>query len=82
MNDIARRRWDTSDGMPGSHTIEECLEVMLHRIRSGDLDAEHIIIAYGKIEDGAALTGYMQAGSFDAFGQAGLLHLVFRMFDE
>jgi hypothetical protein len=82
MNDIARKRWDSGDGMPGSYSIEDCLEALLHRVRSGDLDAEHIIVAYGKIEDGAALTGYVQAGSFDAFAQAGLLRFVGRMFDE
>lgn len=83
MNDIANRRWGEGDGDPASYSMIDALEVMAHRLRSGEIEADHIIIAYGRLdEDGAALTGYAQAGSFNPFMQAGLMRMVQRMFDE
>ena len=74
---LARHRWDNGDGKPGSHSVRECLEVMLAKLNAGEIEADHVVIAHGRIrEDGAVNDGYMQAGKLDPYGQIGLLYRV------
>jgi hypothetical protein len=75
MNDIVRKRWDKSDGKPASHSPTEAVEVLLYRLKSGELNPAHLIIVYSDDEDSqkGSTTGYMQAGSFKTFAQVGLL---------
>jgi len=83
MNDIAAKRWERSDGRPDSHSVVECLEVMLHKLQTGEIEAQHVIIAYGMADkELGALAGYLQAGCFDPFAQLGLLHMIKRRLDE
>lgn len=74
-------RWERRDGKPGSHGPLEALEVARHRVESGEWEAEHVIVICGHVdEDGAIKTAFTQAGSFDCYGQFGLLGDTQRLF--
>jgi len=75
MNDIARKRWEKSDGKPSSHAPVDAVEIFLQRLKSGEISPKHLIIVYSDDEDSlkGSTTGYMQAGSFKSFAQVGLL---------
>lgn len=73
---LAERRWNNGDSRPGSYSVRECLEVVIAKLDSGEIQADHVIVAYGKATDGIADDGFYQAGSLDPFAQIGLIERV------
>jgi hypothetical protein len=73
---LAARRWDSGDGNPSSHSVRDVLEVAIAKLDAGEINPEHIIIAYGRIKEATNDTGFMQAGTFNSYAQLGLLSSV------
>lgn len=71
---LAKRRWEKSDGRPGSHSVREMLEAAIARLDAGEIEPQHAILVYCKEADGVGDDGYMQAGTFSPYGQIGLMH--------
>lgn len=76
---LVSRRWDKGDGSPNSHPAHEALELALHRVRSGEWKADHVMVIVGNIENGVGNVSFAQAGTFDSFGQEGLLQSAARL---
>lgn len=70
---LAERRWDNGDGKPGSHTLRDMLETVLAKLNAGTLKADHMILLWGRENEGSGDDGYFQAGTFGAYGQIGLM---------
>lgn len=79
MNDILVKRWE-KPGTPGSHKVIDALEIALHRVKTGEIDAQHVVICFGSVgEDQVANTDFLQAGSFSFYAQCGLVHAILRL---
>jgi hypothetical protein len=69
---LAERRWDTKES-PADHSVADMLRVALGRIERGEIKPDHAVLCLGKIDDGVSRAEYMQAGTYLAFAQVGLL---------
>lgn len=69
---------------PAKWGPRELLVSLLRRIDSGELLVpDHMVVCYGSVTpEGYSSAGYLQAGTFDAFGQIGLLHTVINSIDN
>jgi hypothetical protein len=78
ITDLSARRWqNVSD--PEAHKPIDALRETIRQIEAGEVEADHVVICLGATKDGAAVTDWLQAGTFDVYGQRGLLDTV-RMF--
>ncbi len=74
MSELTAKRWEKGDGLPASHPPREALEVAMHRIASGEIDAKHVVVCIAEVgEGGACDVNFIQAGTFDHFAQIGLV---------
>lgn len=70
---LAARRWSSGSDNPSAFSVRDCLEAALAQFDAGEIKAMHVIIAFGDNTDGTGFENVMQAGSFDIYGQAGLI---------
>lgn len=81
---LAERRWETNDD-PKAHKPHDMLRLLADRLEHGDLkDAEPVIVLVGAEPPDGGLgkrLRYMQAGSYDHFGQLGLITSCAHMLD-
>ncbi len=71
---LSARRWAKGDGSPANHSVREMLEAAIARLDAGEIAADHAILVYATEVDGVGDDGYMQAGSFSPYAQAGLIY--------
>ena len=80
--DLSARRW-AANGDPEAQSPLTALAEARRQLEAGEIEAEHVIIIYGHIdESGASQTGYFQAGTFNEFGQVGLVQRGLRLISE
>lgn len=72
---LAEARWDKGDNSPTTHSVREVLEVVLAKIDSGEVEADHVIVCLDLKDENpnAGRPAYYQGGTLRAFGQVGLL---------
>lgn len=75
ITDLNARRWQQDTG-PEAHTPLAALRECIRQIEAGEQIADHVIICLGAVREDAAVTDWLQAGSFDVYGQRGLLETV------
>lgn len=79
---LTARRWDNGDGSPNSHPPREALELALHRLDTGEWQADHIFVICGRVENGVGVVLFTQSGEFSSFAQTGLLESAKRLLVE
>lgn len=73
--DFHARRWAETESTD-AHTPIAALREAIREIESGEWPCDHVIIAMGRVTEGTADSQWLQAGSFDVFGQRGLLETI------
>ena len=61
------------DGDPGVWSPRDVIIHLLREIDSGNIELDHVFIAYGSEADGVPNMGFVQGGKFGPFSQMGLL---------
>lgn len=77
MSELTDKRWEKGEGKPSSHKLREALEVALHRLDVGEIEADHVIVCFGHTDDGGGDScSFFQAGNYSHYGQLGILEAV------
>jgi hypothetical protein len=79
---LAAQRWGNGGDLPSTFSVRDCLEVVLSKIDSGEIDPQHVIICHGRTREDFNDTGFFQAGSFNSYAQLGLLTHVRRLMES
>lgn len=78
---LAERRWENSDD-PKAHRPSDMLRLTADRIDRGEIVVEHAIVVLGASEEDRTMrVRYLQAGTYNHFGQVGLLTSATNMLD-
>jgi len=76
MSDVVsftERKWNSNNDV-AAHSVIDMLRVAIAQIERGEMRADHAILCTGCAEeDGAVSSGWLQAGTFHAYAQLGLL---------
>ena len=72
VTDLSARRWVMNPAVD-AHSPVAALKEAIRQIEAGEMLADHVIIAVGSMSEDAAVTDWLQAGSFNVFAQRGLM---------
>lgn len=75
---FAEAKWNRGGSNPASHSVRETLEVVLAKIDSGEIKAEHVIVILGTDPEDPEASGsnYFVGGPYKFHQQMGLIETV------